>query len=116
MDNLPDFDEIYVLVERQRDVAIEIGEVKEKIRTEEATAVSLLTTDSKYFINNKPPSVALMERRWLATGIDGNLGKLRVQLDKKLAELEYLRNRLEIVKYQIDIWRTQQADKRKATY
>jgi len=116
MQDLPDFDDIYLLVDRQRDVAISIGKLREQIRNEESKLVEKLTTDSKFFINQKPPSVAMMEKRWLPTGLNGTLGSLRFELDVNLAEMEHLKNKLDIVKYQIDIWRTQQADKRGATY
>lgn len=111
---LPDFDDmlksidnIYELMKRKSLLDIEI-------KLQEANVTAEATSNEKYFQNNKPPSQTYIDNSWKYTGFDNELIPLRKELAEVTAKLEFEKMRYYFYSNIIDVWRTQEANKRVA--
>lgn len=110
--NIPDFEDMMQLTEKIRDTALEKTRLELLIDDTFSKTVLTLTTNPEYFVNGKPPSMVFIKSTYGISGLDGKLYELRVELGNVEAELEYLKNKLNVYKDMIDVWRTISANKR----
>jgi len=110
--NIPDFEDMINVSERIRELSLEKVKLELSIDDSFAKTVVQLTTNPEYYINNKPPSMVFIKSTYGFSGLDGKLYELRVQLGTAEVELEYLKNKLNIYRDMIDVWRTISANKR----
>ena len=114
--NLPDFEDMYSRLEAIKEVGLNKLLMAQEIEEKEAEVVMVVTTEEKYFIGGKSPSMAHISRTYLVTGLDdtGILPEMRRTYARQCAEYEYLKMRFDLDKIAIDVWRTQSANERKA--
>ena len=110
--NIPDFEDMVKVSEKIRELSLEKTRLELKIDDSFSKTVLQLTTNPEYFVNNKPPSMVFIKATYGFGGLDGKLYEYRIQLGTIEAELEYLKNKLNIYRDMIDVWRTVSANKR----
>ena len=111
---LPDFEDMYGSLEAIKKIGLKKLLMIQAIEETEADIVLTVSTDKKYFIADKPPSMAHTQRTYLVKGIKGELPEMKKQLAIVTAELDYLKMKFDLDKLAIDVWRTQSANERKA--
>jgi len=109
---VPDFEDMMKVAEEIRDKSMAKSKLELKIDDKVAKTVHTVTTDSDFFVNGKPPSMAFIKTTYEFGGIHGELYELRQQLGVVTAELDYLKNKLDVYRQMIEVWRTVSANKR----
>jgi hypothetical protein len=105
---LPDPEEMLKLVDEIYEITKKIGVLKLKIKLGESEVV----LKANEFSNGKPPSMSFLQASYLVTGLNNELVPLREKLSELESELEHKKNKLEMYKLIVDIWRTQSANER----
>ena len=111
---LPDFDDMANLIDNISDTNLRRMMLDIEIKAREAEIVKMSSTDDKYFVNGKPPSVAYLEATCRFTGMDSELISKRQALSELTAKLEQYRLMYDLMKSRIDVWRSQTANERVA--
>jgi len=111
--DLPDFNDMYETIDRIKELTLTklVLEIKIKEMISEITQAS--TNDVRYFVNDKPPSMAYLDKTFTFSGLDGELIPLRKELATLIAELEHIRLVFDLDNSRINVWRTQSANERK---
>ena len=109
---LPDFDEMIEAVEKIKELSLRRATIELSLKKEEAELVRTVTSDPKYFMNGKAPSMSYIEGAYKYTGIDNCLLPVRSSLIEVTAELEYEKAKFYLMKDKLDIWRTISANER----
>jgi hypothetical protein len=112
---LPDFDDMAKLIEEISDTNLRRMMLDIEIKSKEAEIVRLSSTEDKYFVNGKPPSVAYLEATLKFTGMDSELISKRQALAELTSKLDQYRLLYDLMKSKIDVWRSQTANERVAT-
>jgi len=109
---IPDFDAFLKLTD-------EIGELSYKklvadkdIKRAEANVVIECTTNTKYALGGKPPSMTFIDSTYKFTGIDGEILPLRETYAEVSATLEKRKLELSVYKDMLEVWRTLSANER----
>jgi len=110
--NPPDFEDMMEIAERIRELSIKELQLRNEIKTLEAKAVMEATTNSKYHVNGKTPSMAFINSTYVITGIENEILTPRSNLIDAVASLEYNKNLFYIKKDMLEVWRTDSANKR----
>jgi hypothetical protein len=110
---LPDFEDMYKLLEEINALGVKKLLMSEAIDLREAEIILEVSTDGTYYVNGKPPTMTFINKTYLRKGLKGNLPKMREQLARVTAEYEYAKKKFDLDKIAIDVWRTQSANKRK---
>lgn len=109
----PNIQEGYEIVNEIAEISRKLAEVKLKIYAAKSAIVTKVLSEQKYWINGKPPSMSLIEKTYLLTGIDGvDLISIYREKENLQTQLDYLKAKLEIFKLEVEIWRTQSANER----
>jgi hypothetical protein len=103
---IPDFDGFLKLSGEIADTAMEKAKVDAIIKEGEANVFRVCTTEEKYFVGGKPPSMSYIESTYKYSGINGELIDLRLRLSNVSAVLEQKRLVFDIYKTMIEVWRT----------
>jgi hypothetical protein len=111
---VPDYDDMVNLARKIRQLTSRRMSIDVEIKSREAEITMIMTTDSNYFQNGKAPSMSLIESTWRYTGITGELLPKRKELAEVIAELEEAKILFDIYKMQIDLFRTEAANNRRA--
>lgn len=114
LETFPDVSEIFEMQARLRVLLVRKVELEEAIRQLEADIIKKAISDPKYFVNGKPPSMSLIEKLYLVTGLDdgGELSRRRLELGKVVAEIEELKSKIFILHSLFDLWRSLSASER----
>lgn len=110
--NLPDFEDLYKIVEEIKNLSIQKSLVEIEINKLEANAVRVATEDPKYFQQGKQLSATYVKSVYEYAGLEGEIIPYRETLSKLAAELEEKRLMFGLQKDLIDIWRSEQANQR----
>lgn len=110
MIELPNLEEFGELIEKIGQISSQVGEREIDIKLKEAEIVQEATTNSKYFVGNKPPSYSFVDNTYKYTGFDNELIPLRKELEQLKSELETCKLKYKYLSTLIDIWRTQEAN------
>lgn len=113
--SLPDFEDFMRIASEIKDLVYRKMVLETTIKELEATVFSKATTDTKYFQNGKPPSVAFIEKTWSYCGMSDEIVPIRIELARIISELEEKRIQMEVYKSMIDVWRTMSSNQRAAT-
>jgi len=114
MVKLPDFDDLQKIIDEIRDLEVEVGIAKIRIKDVENAIVRESVTNPKFFMNGKAPSMAYVESTLKFSGIDGELLPAREALVKLEADLEHKKLTLDLMNSIIAVWRTEQANQRRS--
>lgn len=112
MVDLPDFEEMAGIIEKIGELSSEKGRLELEIYLREAEIVATCMSDTKYFVNDKPPSMALIQSLWLRAGLDGELVQKRERLVILDSAIDVLKKKFELLKLKINVWQTVEANKR----
>jgi Tfp pilus assembly protein PilO len=111
---LPTFADLNALVERIGSLSKEDAYLKVRIDEVVSEVVKISTSNEKYFVGGKPPTMAYIERTYAITGIEGvNLAELRKKLATVSAELEKAKLQFRAYQQMYAIWQTLSANVRK---
>jgi hypothetical protein len=112
--NLPDFDDLFKIADEIKLKSTKQSEIKLTIENMEADIFRITTESEDFYVNGKAPSATYVKNTFIPVGINGELIPLRKELDVLDIEIEYLNRKLDLMKLQIEVWRTLQANQRKA--
>jgi hypothetical protein len=112
VNNLPDFDDLQKAIEEIYKWNIRKSSLDIEIKNLEAGIVKEVTTNDKYFVLGKPPSMEKINSTYVYPGLSGELISKRLALAEAYASLEKARLCYEVLKTRIDVWRTQTANER----
>jgi hypothetical protein len=108
-DMMGTIDEIYAASLRKTSLEVEL-KFQETLISKEANS------NEKYFKAGKPLSQSTINSTYTYGGFEGELIPKRKELAEVTARVEFLKNKLELMKEMIGIWRTQQASERTSTF
>lgn len=109
---LPDFDDLFKLIEQIRQLSVEKMKLEWDIKFEEANIVLEVSSNPKYFISGKAPSMTFIKDTYLKRGIEDSLIERRYQLANMISELEFLKNSFQLNRDMISVFQTESANKR----
>ena len=110
--SIPDFEDFLSLADEIGELSFKKMKLENIIKGKEAQVVTLVSIDSGYFVNGKPPSMAYIEATYRYTGVDGKLLEERNKLADITAMLEKRKLQLSVYKDMLDVWRTLSANSR----
>src|SRR5512135_2525857 len=111
---LPDFDEMFELVEMIKALSTKRAKLKSEIEATEAKTVRIVSNDPKYYMGGKPPSITYINVTWKYTGLNDELVDKRRELAEVEAALDGCKLLLDYDKAMIEVWRTISANERMA--
>lgn len=109
---VPDYDDLINLSQKIYQVALHKKLLEVELKYKEKELMVLLTTDPKYFKDGKAPAVNFLEKTYLYSGLNNELVPLRKKFAELSAELSLLETEYEIMRMQIDLFRTESANSR----
>lgn len=112
---LPDFDDMFGIVQTIKALGMEKAVLDSSIKEEEAKVIKHVTITEAFFQNGKPPSMSFVEKTYAYTGLNNELVDKRRRLAEITYEIESYRNLLDFYKIKIEVWRTLSANERAAT-
>lgn len=112
--DLPDFDDMMKLVDEITNVSARVKETELDIDQLVSNIHREAQVNDKYFVNGKPPSSTHVKACWETTGFDGELIPKRRELIYLETRLEKAKMQYEILRMQVDLYRTDSANKRAA--
>lgn len=110
--DLPDFDDMQRAVDQIGELSRNKVLLDIEIKAAEADITRVCTSDPKYYVGGKPPSVAYIESTFKYTGFGGELIDKRKELAALTSALEVARLTYQLLQYKIDVWRSQVANER----
>ena len=113
---IPDFSDLMRVVNQISISSLEKAKLEVELKASEANIYLEANTNPKYFQNGKSPSVSFVEKTWAYYGFSGELLPIREKLAIHSAKLEGYKLEYDAMKLAIDIWRTQSANERSATF
>jgi hypothetical protein len=111
----PDFEEMMELIDIIGKLTHEKLLLEAKISFMRSEILKKVTTDESFFKGDKPPAFNFAETTYLVTGINDELIAPRVELADVTAKLEHAKLRFDVLKMQLDIYRTEAANARYAS-
>lgn len=109
---LPDFNDMMKLVEEISNLSKRKTLLDITVKVKEAEVTREMTTDEKYFVKGKPPTQAFIDNSWKYVGFNNETLKVREELVEVSANLELAKNKFQLYRIMIDIWRTESANER----
>ena len=109
---LPDFDDMMKVSEEIGELLLEKLKLETAIKGTEAETIFKVTTEEKYFVGGKPPSMSFAESTYNITGLAGELMPMREKLAEITATLEKKKTQYDVYKNMLDMWRTLAANER----
>ena len=113
LSQLPEFDDLFAIVNNAAELSAKKLFLENEIKQKEAETVLKVTTEEKYFIGGKPPSMSFVENTYKYLGIDNEILPLRQQLAEMISSLDKLRGTLDIYKEMLGVWQTLSANERR---
>jgi hypothetical protein len=117
MVTLPDFEMLFTLADDIGRLTKEVGLLKVELEFEESRIVKTVSTDMGYFVedakgNKKPPAMNFVEAAYFPSGLNDELLAKRQELATKEGELKHKEMTLQLMKIQVDVYRTESANAR----
>ena len=109
---LPDFDDMMKVSGEIGNLLLEKLKLEAMIKSGEADTIFRVTTEEKYFVGGKPPSMSFAESTYKITGLVGELIPMREKLAEITANLEEKKIQYDVYKNMLDMWRTLAANER----
>lgn len=118
--DLPDFDDLINLAKEIGDIKIELEIDKNRFELLLAEITEITSSDEQYFINGKAPSMAYTEANYHKLGYDEiskqRLNEVKERIARNTGLLKQKQLMMDIYRDMIDVWRTQSANERNATF
>ena len=101
---LPDFQEMWELIQKIRQTSLEVSKLDIQIKFLESIT----------FRKGKEQGLAVnfIENAYKTTGFDDEIIPLRLELAEKMSELNALKHELELNRSLVEVWRTVSANER----
>jgi len=112
---LPDFEDMVRVADEIYRLSLLKSSLELRIKLAESDVFIKTSSDERYFQNGKPPSVAFIENTYKQVGLDNEIRPLREELVRANADLDRAKNTLDLLKTQIEVWRSEQANNRVIT-
>jgi len=109
---LPDFDDMMNVSSEIGDLLLDKLKLETSIKSAEADTILKVSTEEKYFVGGKPPSMSFAENTYKVTGLAGELIPMREKLAEITANLEKKKIQYDVYKNMLDMWRTLAANER----
>lgn len=109
---LPDIERMFSLIDEISVLSYNKIRLELEIKVAEAEIVKEATSNDKYFVSGKPPSMSYIESTWKVTGFENELVKIRSELAKTSTDLENAKLKFYFYRDLIDLYRTQSANER----
>jgi len=110
---LPTFADLNELVDKIGRLSKEEAHLKVLIEEVVSGVVKKSTSDEKYFVGGKPPTMSYIEKTYAITGIEGvNLPELRKKLATVSAELDTAKLQFRAYQQMFAVWQTLSANLR----
>jgi hypothetical protein len=109
---IPDFEDMVKVANAIRDQMIVRNELDSQIKQRESEIYQITSTDQKYFTKGNPPSATFVKSAYEYTGLEGELVPLRKAFENAKAEIAFQQNLFDIMKMQVDLYRTNSANQR----
>lgn len=113
---LPDFDDMIEITSKIGALKRVIAVDKIKLNRLQAYITEMASTDSTYFVSDKPPSMAFIKANYHILGLTKDQGEELEVLHSGLAENEGKLREFELLfdvyRSMIDVWRTESANLR----
>lgn len=113
---LPDWEDMENLATIIKELTIEKMKLEVFIKFTETEVVKKAMSDEQYFQNGKPPSMSFIESTYKFSGFNNELIEARNKLAVLTGKLEQARIKFDMYKMQVEIYRTESANKRTATF
>jgi hypothetical protein len=115
LSKLPEFDALFDIVNQSAVLSARKLSLENEIKQKEAETVLKVTTDEKYFVGGKQPSMSFIESTYKVTGIENSIVPLRASYAEVAVALEKLRGTLDIYKEMLGVWQTLSANERRTS-
>jgi len=112
---IPDFEDLVKKAEEIQSLSKRKNLLAFTIDKMEAKIVLEAVFDPKWAVNNKTPSMDFIKSTWMQTGFFDEMLPMREEFATLSADLEKARTDLELLRMQVDIWRTESATNRMTT-
>ena len=109
---LPDFELLFSLVSEIETLSREVGLLKIEIDFDRANVIKKVSNEEVYFKGGKPLAMNYIEATYAYSGIYDDLIPKRRQLAEKESKLKKCELSLQILKMQVDVYRTESANSR----
>jgi hypothetical protein len=110
--DLPDFEDMLAEAAKIKELMLRRDILQLEIESGEANVYRTATSDTKYFSNGKAPSISHIKSVFEFGGFNNELISLRHEFATVCADLELARMRFKIMEMQVEIYRTESANKR----
>lgn len=113
--DIPDWDDLVKKAEEIQVLSRRRNLLAYTIDRQEAKVVLEAVFDPKWAVNGKVPSMDFIKSTWMKTGFNNEMLPLREEFALLCADLEKSKTDLELLRMQVDIWRTESATNRMTT-
>ena len=113
---LPNTEQMFESINVMHALSVKKTAVELKIKEAESVVAKEAMTNEAYYVKGRPPSMEFLKKTHLFTGIDGALLPLRAELAGIEADYEREKLRHDLNRKLFDVWRTQSANERDATF
>ena len=118
--NLPDFDDLFEISQNIAHLKKSIGILSAVLTDRVAEITANVTQSEQYTIKNKPPSMDYVKNTYQILGRNDTekewLRAKRVEIAEAESELKKNELDFQIMRMQIDVWRTENANQRRLSY
>lgn len=117
---IPDFDDLIGLTERIGTLKLSINMDQIELDRLLANITNTVTVTKEFWVNNKPPSMSYIDSNYHKAGYDDETRDLLYTLRKRLAEnqaeLDEKELLFKVYQAQIEVWRTESANRRASVW
>jgi len=112
----PDFDEYFNIVNEIRKLMLEVLNLEIDIKTLESSTLHQGYTNPKWYVDDKPLPVTMLDKGVRYTGFENEILPLRKKLAEVETDLEYYKNKLKVYHDMVEVYRTESANERSLSY
>ncbi len=111
---LPDFEDMFKLIENIRGLTLSKMKLDLEIKFTESNIVKTVMSTTDYYQNGKAPSMEFVKNTYLNTGLTGELKPLKETFAEVTADLEFAKAKFQLYRDFISLYQTQSANERAA--
>lgn len=111
-DNVPDFDDMFRLASVISELQVKVMNTELSIEEEIDKITREVTTNTKYFVNGKAPSMEFVKTTYHTSGANGEILSLRRRLIDEQSALDLAKRQFEVMRNMVTMYVTDSANKR----